>query len=97
MSQWRRFVFVLLLIAIPSRVVLAQEAPPPESADASAAEDEKKPKEPFYASPYLPLDRWEYPILDYWVSAGLIHSLSTPSISIVPSPLSVTIAYKESL
>ena len=63
---------VLLMLLAPASEVLAQDAP---QADEAAAAEEK-PKEPFHASPYLPLDRWEYPILDYWVSAGLIHSLS---------------------
>ena len=72
MIRARHFVLTLLLIAVPSRVVFGQESPPADQ----AAEEAKTPKEPFFASPYLPLGRWEYPILEYWVSAGLIQSLS---------------------
>ncbi len=55
----------------------AQEAEPPQSSAASPESDgTKKPKKPFHASPYLQLGSWEYPILDYWISAGRINSLS---------------------
>ena len=53
---------------------MAQDAP--AEAGAAEAEDSPQPKNPFHASPYLPLDRWEYPILDYWVASGLITTLS---------------------
>jgi hypothetical protein len=66
---------VLLALALPGGALVGQESQPPAQADAESPEDEK-PEDPFYASPYLPLDRWEYPILEYWVSAGLIDSLS---------------------
>jgi len=73
---------MLLTIVAPSRFALGQEVPlaAGEADGATQAEDavqaETKPKKPFYASPYLPLDSWQYPVLEYWVSAGLINSLS---------------------
>jgi len=88
MIQTRHLILALLVIVAPARAVLGQEAQPAAGdADAGAQADagpetdagvqeEKKPKEPFYASPYLPLDSWQYPILEYWISAGLINSLS---------------------
>jgi hypothetical protein len=72
MIRTRHLVLALLLIAAPSGAVLGQESPPAEE----AAEEAKKPNEPFFASPYLPMGSWEYSILDYWVSADLIQSLS---------------------
>lgn len=36
----------------------------------------RKPKEPFHASPYVPLVSWEYPILNYWITSGRVSSLS---------------------
>jgi len=68
------FAIALLTVLAPAREVPAQEAP--SDSAVATAEDGRKPQTPFHASPYLPLDRWEYPILDYWVSAGLIRSLS---------------------
>jgi hypothetical protein len=35
-----------------------------------------QPREPFHASPYLPLGHWSYPIVEYWIAAGRISSLS---------------------
>ena len=59
------------------RTAAAQEAEPPDSSAASPTSDgPRKPKAPFYASPYVQLGSWEYPILDYWISAGRISSLS---------------------
>ncbi len=56
---------------------VAQEAEPPDASSAAPSpESAKKPKAPFHASPYLQLGSWEYPILDYWISAGRISSLS---------------------
>ncbi len=63
-------VLAVLLVSASARVAVAQDAPE------ATRPDEEKAEEPFHASPYLPLDRWEYPILEYWVSAGLIRSLS---------------------
>jgi len=68
-------VLSLLLVAVPWRGATAQEAPPPSAADGAVA-PEDRPKDPFYASPYLPLGSWQYPILEYWVASGLIRSLS---------------------
>jgi len=82
MIQTRHLVFVLLAIAAASHTALGQEAPPaagdvdPGSQADTGVQEEEKSKEPFYASPYLPLGSWEYPILDYWISAGRINSLS---------------------
>lgn len=57
---------------------LAQDSESAEQETASTrdADAPRAPKKPFFASPYLPLGSWEYPILDYWISAGRIHSLS---------------------
>ena len=55
----------------------AQEAEPPDSSATPPESDRPaKPKKPFFASPYVPVQSWEYPILDYWISAGRINSLS---------------------
>ena len=63
-----------LLAADPAA---AQEAEPPDSSAASpTSQSPKRPKAPFYASPYIQLGSWEYPILDYWISAGRVSSLS---------------------
>jgi hypothetical protein len=77
---------VLLPISVgPPRVAVGQEAPPAAADTVTASEGaalqgpaytETKPDEPFFASPYLPLGSWQYPILEYWVAAGLINSLS---------------------
>jgi hypothetical protein len=72
MIRTRHLVLALLLIAAPSGAALGQESPPAEE----ATEEGKKPRELFFASPYLPMGSWEYPILDYWISADLIQSLS---------------------
>jgi hypothetical protein len=62
---------MLLVQAAP-----AQEAQPDSSAASAESQKPGKPKKPFFASPYVPLWSWEYPILDYWISAGRINSLS---------------------
>jgi hypothetical protein len=36
----------------------------------------EQPGEPFNASPYLPLGHWAYPIVEYWIAAGRVSSLS---------------------
>jgi len=88
MIQTHHLILVLLAIAAASHTALGQEAPPAAGQAASSTltedgpetdtgvQEEKQPKEPFYASPYLPLGSWEYSILDYWISAGRINSLS---------------------
>jgi hypothetical protein len=77
MIRTRHLPIVLFLLLGHIGPVLAQETPE-DAAVAEQAEEaeQKKPRDPFYSSPYLPLNRWEYPILEYWVSAGLINSLS---------------------
>ena len=83
MIRTRHLAIVLFLLLGHIGPFLSQQTPEgagdPEAAAGEAepaAEDAKKPKDPFYASPYLPLSRWEYPIREYWVSVGLINSLS---------------------
>jgi hypothetical protein len=68
-------VLSLLLVAVPWRGATAQQTSAQAPAE-EAATRRRLPKEPFYASPYLRLDSWQYPILEYWVAAGLIRSLS---------------------
>ncbi len=75
MNPARTLFLALILGLAPLGAAIAQDSPAADSSTA-AVEDQPQPKDPFYASPYLPLDRWEYPILDYWVSSGLITSLS---------------------
>jgi len=70
----------LCILSSPLAAV-GQEAPPasaaaPDTVIADAASAAPTAPDEFYASPYLPLGRWEYPILEYWVSAGLIENLS---------------------
>lgn len=48
-----------------------ESAPVPAAADTARETDR-----PFLVSPYLPLDHWAYPVLNYWISAGRIRSLS---------------------
>jgi len=48
----------------------------PWAARPATAQEPERPREPFHASPYVPLGSWEYPILDYWISAGRVSSLS---------------------
>ena len=67
---------LLISFGLP-RVAVGQETPDSPAGAVDASPDaEKKTKEPFYASPYLPLDSWQYPILEYWVAGGLINTLS---------------------
>ncbi|MCL7970812.1 MAG: hypothetical protein M8866_01815, partial [marine benthic group bacterium] len=75
MNAVRTLLLALILGLTPLGVAIAQE-PPAADTGAAEVEDQPQPRDPFYASPYLPLDRWEYPILEYWVSSGLITSLS---------------------
>ncbi len=51
-------------------------AMPAWAQDPGVGVEETRPKETFRASPYLPLTDPAYPILDYWISAGRITSLS---------------------
>jgi len=72
MNSARTYFLAFVLGLAPLGVALAQDSPVADT----GADESPQPKEPFFASPYLPLDRWEYPILEYWVSSGLITSLS---------------------
>jgi hypothetical protein len=81
MIKASHLLFAVLLALTPSRAILGQEEPsetrgtPAAEVDSGAVE-QSKPREPFFASPYLPMRSWQYPILEYWVSSGLITSLS---------------------
>ena len=55
--------------------VRSQEAVSDSSPAGEQLESSKK-KKPFYASSNVPVGSWEYPILDYWISAGRVSSLS---------------------
>ncbi|MDP2471025.1 MAG: hypothetical protein Q8W45_07620 [Candidatus Palauibacterales bacterium] len=59
-----------------ARPAPAQDVSSADSGEAAAEAKPPKRKPPFHASPYLMLGSWEYPILDYWISAGRIRSLS---------------------
>ena len=74
---WRAIALLVAGLGLGVAPAGAQESEAPAAeADSVGAEAPKKPKKPFYASPYVPTWSWEYPILDYWISAGRISSLS---------------------
>jgi hypothetical protein len=64
---------LLILFAGPGPA-RAQESSPEETEP--AVEPDAPPKQPFRASPYLPLEHPAYSILEYWIAAGRITSLS---------------------
>jgi len=74
-----RGVFVLLAACLALCVPLSamgQEAPA-DTVRAQPRDTTPRPaKKPFRSSPYLQLGSWEYPILDYWISAGKVSTLS---------------------
>ena len=63
-------------LAVPAaKPALAQDAPADTVAGYQPAPVQEN-RGAYHASPYLPLGHWAYPILDYWISAGLITNLS---------------------
>ena len=63
------------LAAPVAKPMLAQDAPADTVAGYQPTPVEQD-RGAYHASPYLPLGHWAYPILDYWISAGLITNLS---------------------
>jgi hypothetical protein len=67
---------MVLVALIPGLGVGSAVPAGAQEADAERAAEPKRPLEPFTASPYLPLNDQAYPILEYWIAAGRINSLS---------------------
>ncbi|MGH7540751.1 MAG: hypothetical protein ACRELC_07120, partial [Gemmatimonadota bacterium] len=66
----------MLGLALLASCVVAARAQQPGDPATWPSDPATLASDPAHASPYLPLDHWAYPVLDYWISMGRIDDLS---------------------